>query len=150
MGLPVKIFIDEATVSDVNSLADLYREAYRASAYPSRMETLDAETVHGWLESRAVYVLKGRDGIIGAVQTEGNRIKRLAVRPSRQQQGYGTALLEYAEAKVLDRAISVEVRVNDQLEWLVDLYKDRGYEVIKHEALAGYPYGVLLMRKTRI
>ena len=96
-----------------------------------------------------VYLLTVDGKPVGTVTVSGNHINRLFVLPNCQHQGYGKALMDFAEEKVFSSFDTIELDASFPAK---KIYLKRGYSEIEYnviDAEGGDHLCYDVMRKTR-
>lgn len=140
--------IRRADPTDKQALVGLYRTGYRVTNWPSTVESVTTDRVETWLDERTIFVGLGETGPVGAVQVRDHWVKRLVTRPDRRRSGIGRKLLQKAEKQASEADEDVTLRANEEIDWLVDWYRQRGYRVVEHEQLPDYPFDTVIMKRT--
>ncbi|MDE6747276.1 MAG: GNAT family N-acetyltransferase [Oscillospiraceae bacterium] len=103
----------------------VYPKYYPAGAVEFFLAHHKPEKIASDIEAGKVYVIE-QDGIIaGTVTVDGNSIERLFVEPSKQGNGYGGQLLDFAENMIF--GYSETVRLDSSLP-AKSIYIKRGYK----------------------
>ncbi|MCU4752906.1 GNAT family N-acetyltransferase [Halobacteria archaeon AArc-curdl1] len=165
--------IRPAQPADAARVARLYRQAYGSAAdlgFPSRMTEIDAETVGDWLEADARTLLAFEsDGarnvnetgdsntsdeyrLVGTVrlleESEEPYLERLAVRPDRQGEGIASTLVDRMERYARNHGYDcIQLTTFDDHPFLLEWYRERGYEPIKHHDRPERSYDFVTMEK---
>lgn len=79
-----------------------------------------------------VYILKDGDAVAGTVTISEESINRLFVLPEHQHKGYGKALLDFAEERVLESFDHVQIDASFPAK---RIYKLRGYKEIEYNII---------------
>ena len=135
------------------------------------MTEIDAETVGDWLEAEATTLLAfeadgamdanvtgdsntNDDGrLVGTVRLLEERdepyLERLAVRPDRQGEGIASTLVDHIESDVRERGYDcIQLTTFDEHPFLLEWYRERGYEPIKHYERPERSYDFVTMEKS--
>ncbi|MFC4407592.1 GNAT family N-acetyltransferase [Haloarchaeobius iranensis] len=148
--------IRAATVEDADTLAAVYRTAYRENrrlGFPAKAESATAETVTGWIREHHVLVATVDGEVVGGVRlsaTDPDRVKlsRLAVHEDRKGEGIGSALVDAAEAWVRETGReTVWLTTPDEHPFLPEFYRSRGYEKTGDYPLEYRDYDEIRMEK---
>lgn len=132
------------------------------------MTEIDAETVGDWLEAEATTLLafesdgamdanvtaasntndEGR--LVGTVRLLEERdepyLERLAVRPDRQGEGIASTLVDHIESDARERGYDcIQLTTFDEHPFLLEWYRERGYEPIKHHERPERSYDFVTM-----
>ncbi|MDE7290064.1 MAG: GNAT family N-acetyltransferase [Oscillospiraceae bacterium] len=125
--------IRSAVLTESDKITELVRETikavypkyYPAGAVEFFLAHHKPEKIASDIEAGKVYVIE-RDGIIvGTVTIDGNGIERLFVEPSKQGNGYGGKLIDFAENVIF--GYSETVRLDSSLP-AKSIYIKRGYK----------------------
>lgn len=125
--------IRSAVPSESDTITELVRETikavypkyYPAGAVEFFLAHHKPEKIVSDIEAGKVYVTE-RDGVIvGTVTIDGNGIERLFVEPSKQGNGYGGKLIDFAENMIF--GYSETVRLDSSLP-AKSIYIKRGYK----------------------
>ena len=121
---------DFETVKNITqtTIREIYPRYYPAGAVEMFCEYHSDESIAGDIAEGCVYLLKD-DGFVGTVTVKGNHISRLFVLPGCQHKGYGRALLDFAEEKVLAESDSIELDASFPAK---KIYIKRGYKEISY------------------
>ena len=117
---------DLDTVSRIvqDTIGAVYPRYYPAGAVRFFREHHSREKIAGDIEAGAVYLIGDEGAPAGTVTVSGDEICRLFVLPQRQGNGYGRALLDFAEGLVARRYASA--RLDTSLPAKA-IYLKRGY-----------------------
>lgn len=148
--------IQQATVTDAEELADVYRSAYqenRRLGFPTKAESATARTITEWIEDSQVYVAMIGDEIVGGVRldvTDSDCVKlsRLGVHEDWKGEGIGGNLLDHAEELAREWShTAVWLTTPEDHPYLPDLYRCRGYKKTKPYPLEYRDYDEIVMEK---
>lgn len=148
--------IRRATATDAETLAEVYRSAYRENrelGFPAKAGSATESEVAEWIRESRVYVAEIDDEVVGGVRleaTDSERVKlsRFGVRESRKGEGVGSRLLDYAEREVRDWGYStVWLTTPGEHPFLPELYRRRGYEKTGPHPLDFREYDEIVMEK---
>ncbi|MFP8889615.1 GNAT family N-acetyltransferase [Natrialbaceae archaeon A-CW2] len=149
--------IRPARPADAARVARLYRQAYASAAalgFPSRMTEIDAETVGDWLEAdaRTLLAFDEEDEPIATVRLLEEReepyLERLAVRPDRQGEGIASTLVGRMERYARNHGYAcIQLTTFDEHPFLLEWYRDRGYEPIEYHERPERSYDFVTMEK---
>lgn len=107
------------------TIKSVYPKYYPAGAVEFFLAHHKPEKIASDIEAGKVYVIE-RDGVIvGTVTIDGNGIERLFVEPSKQGNGYGGKLIDFAENMIF--GYSETVRLDSSLP-AKSIYIKRGYK----------------------
>ncbi|ADD07491.1 GNAT family acetyltransferase (plasmid) [Natrialba magadii ATCC 43099] len=143
--------------ADAPALATLYRRAYQTAAdegFPSNMVDIEADTVSSWLERDATTILAETeaDTPIGTARLLEERdvpyAERLAVDPDWQGQGIGAQLMDQLESIAQEKGYDrVQLSTYTGHPFLLEWYRNRGYERTETREVADRPYDMCSMEK---
>lgn len=152
-----ELHIRPATSEDVDGLVGLYRSAYETAdelGFPSSMLETDADRIDEWLDDDEsnLWVAEREGALVAAVRMLESRAcpygERLAVRPDAQREGLGTRLREFIEARARARGYeTLQIATFDDHPFLVDHYRENGYEPFDRWESDGRPYDVIGLEK---
>ena len=96
-----------------------------------------------------VYILSDGDAEVGTVTISEDNINRLFVLPEYQHKGYGKALLDFAEEKILESFDHVQMDASFPAKrlYLLRGYKEIGYNMIETENGDYLCYDVMRLEK---
>lgn len=116
---------DKITELVRKTIKAVYPKYYPAGAVEFFLAHHKPEKIASDIEAGKVYVIE-QDGVItGTVTIDGNDIARLFVEPSKQGNGYGGKLLDFAENMIL--GYSEKIRLDSSLP-AKSIYIKRGYK----------------------
>ena len=101
----------QAAADDFETVRQITQETIRAvypAYYPAGAVDFfcrhhSDESISADIASGKVYLLRDDETVVGTVTISGNGINRLFVLPQHQHRGYGRALLDFAEQKILSQ-----------------------------------------------
>ncbi len=119
-----------AVPDDAAAVADVYLAAYR-SVYAFPLAHSDDE-VRGWIASRVVpgletWVAEADGEVVAMLVLDETMLDQLYVRPDRQGEGIGSALVDLAKARRPAGLDLYTFQVNDRAR---RLYERHGFEVV--------------------
>lgn len=148
--------IREATAHDADTLARVYRSAYRENrrlGLPADTESVTAPEVGDWIREYRVFVATVDGDVVGGVRLEATdpdraTVSRLGVHEDWKEEGIGSRLLTHAEDAAREGGHGT-VRLTTPLEhpYLPDLYRRRGYEVTDEDPAGSHDFDMLVMEK---
>lgn len=154
---PASLDVRDARADDAPGLVRLYRRAYKENermGFPSRMTSVERDTMADWIRTRSVFVATANDALVGAVQVisrsdwNAPELGRLAVDPDEQERGIGNRLLAHAERHVRSEDWTrVRLRTFTGHPFLEGWYRRHGYERVGLEPLADRPFDALVFEK---
>ncbi|MDE6595880.1 MAG: GNAT family N-acetyltransferase [Oscillospiraceae bacterium] len=103
----------------------VYPKYYPAGAVDFFLAHHKPEKIASDIEAGKVYVIEQDGIIVGTVTIDGNGIERLFVEPSKQGNGYGGQLIDFAENMIF--GYSETVRLDSSLP-AKSIYIKRGYK----------------------
>ena len=116
---------DKITELVRKTIKAVYPKYYPAGAVEFFLAHHKPEKIDSDIEAGKVYVIE-RDGVVaGTVTIDGNDIARLFVEPSKQGNGYGGKLLDFAENVIF--GYSEKIRLDSSLP-AKSIYIKRGYK----------------------
>lgn len=129
--------IRRATAEDAETLAKVYRSAYRENrelGFPAKAGSATSGDVSDWIRENRVYVAEIEGGVVGGVRlevTDPDRVQlsRLGVHESWKGESVGSSLLDYAEKEVRDWGYAtIWLTTPGEHPYLPEFYRRRGYE----------------------
>ncbi|QLD86947.1 GNAT family N-acetyltransferase [Natronomonas halophila] len=148
--------IREATVTDAEPLAAVYRSAYRENrelGFPAKAESATADRVSGWIRDQRVFVAERDGAIVGGVRVEPTaperlKVSRFGVDETHKGEGIGTTLLQHVEDWARAEGYStVWLTTPGEHPSLPGFYRDRGYEKTGDYPLDHRDYDEIVMEK---
>jgi len=144
--------IRKARKDEYKKIYNLVKEAFydyrRGKDNPSLVET--PEDVLSDINNNTVLILEIKNEIAGSVRlekkdTEKYYLKKFAISPDFQGQGFGSILIDKAES-IIKKAGGVSVYLHSSIEEkdLLKFYKNRGFKCIKTDKSMGYKRGLLM------
>ena len=110
----------------------VYPRYYPAGAVDFFCRHHSDESIRTDIASGKVYLLFDDETAIGTVTVSGNGINRLFVLPQYQHKGYGRALLDFAEQKILMQYDTVRMDASLPAK---DIYRKRGYRETEYHMI---------------
>ena len=110
----------------------VYPHYYPAGAVDFFCNHHSDEKIRKDIEEGNVYLLNDDGKTIGTVTINDNEINRLFVLPSEQHKGYGRALIDFAEEKILERFDDIELSASFPAK---HIYLKRGYKEIEYHII---------------
>lgn len=114
------------------TIGEIYPRYYAPGAVDFFVKHHNDENIAEDILSNRVFLLAEEEEIVGTVTVRQREICRLFVLPRHQGKGYGTALLDFAEAKIAERYNEAIVDVSLPAK---EIYKKRGYEEFKYNTI---------------
>ena len=95
-----------------------------------------------------VYLLRDGETPVGTVTVGGDEISRLFVLPEHQRKGFGRALLDFAEALILERhdAVRIDASLPAKAVYLKRGYRETAYHTLQTENGDWLCYDVMVLR----
>ena len=121
--------IREITQTTIKQVYPMY---YPAGAADFFSKYHSDENIREDISAGKVYILKDADAAVGTVTISEDSINRLFVLPEYQHKGYGRALLDFAEKKVLESFGHVQIDASFPAK---RIYKLRGYKEIEYNII---------------
>lgn len=147
--------IQRATVSDAESLARVYRSAYRENrelGFPAKAGSATEREVADWIQNKRVYIAKIEE-VVGGVRlevTDSDRVKlsRFGVHENWKGDGIGSRLLAHVENTIRDCGYdTVWLTTPADHPFLPEFYRQRGYEKTRPYPLEFREYDEIVMEK---
>lgn len=122
---------DLKTVREIirTTIMSIYPRYYPAGAVEYFLRHHSDEHIVTDISLDKVYVLFDDEEPVGTVTISGNEINRLFVLPKYQHKGYGTALLDFSEKKIMESYECVRVDASFPAK---RIYLKRGYKEIEY------------------
>ena len=114
------------------TIIQIYPMYYPAGAVDFFLNHHSDEHIREDISKEIVYILNDGDVAVGTVTISEESINRLFVFPEYQHKGYGKALLDFAEEKVLESFDHVQIDASFPAK---RIYKLRGYKEIKYNLI---------------
>ena len=121
--------VREITQTTIKQVYPMY---YPAGAVDFFLKHHSDEHIREDISVGKVYILKDADAVVGTVTISEDSINRLFVLPEYQHKGYGRALLDFAEKKVLESFDHVQIDASFPAK---RIYKLRGYKEIEYNII---------------
>ena len=147
----------QATAADFPAVREItqttiravYPRYYPAGAVDFFSRHHSDERIRADLAAGKVYLLREGDEAVGTVTVDGDGIGRLFVRPERQHRGYGRALLDFAEGKILAEhdAVRIDASLPAKALYRKRGYRETEYHVIRTENGDCLCYDVMVLRR---
>ena len=158
--------IRKADVSDAKTVSEIIKLSFEKQAhilkmteqqYPHYVAFENPEAVIGAIEKgETIYLLMELDtnsaGTIrfnvDADDISKGYINRLAVLPKHRKNGYGKALMSFAEDKLKESGVSiVEISIVKQFNKLQSFYESIGYKATRDKKYPFFPFEVRYLEK---
>ena len=156
----IDVDVRRATAADAESLAGVYRSAYRENrelGFPAKAESATESEVASWIREHRMYVATveedDEETVVGGVRleaTDSDRVKlsRLGVHETWKGEGIGSKLVDYAEEAVREWGYdTVWLTTPENHPYLPELYRRRGYERTDTYPLEYREYDEIVMEK---
>ena len=114
------------------TIRTVYPHYYPAGAVDFFCEHHSDESIKKDIEEGNVYLLIDDGKTTGTVTINGNEINRLFVLPSEQHKGFGRALMDFAEAKILEHFNDIELSASFPAK---HIYLKRGYKETEYHVI---------------
>ena len=114
------------------TIRTIYPRYYPARAVDFFCRHHSDERIREDIAAGKVYLLVDDEEAAGAVTIDGNTINRLFVLPEHQRKGYGRALLDFAERKILTEYDTVQIDASLPAK---HIYRLRGYRETESHTL---------------
>ena len=114
------------------TIKQVYPMYYPAGAVEFFSKHHSDEHIREDISERKVYILKDSDVSMGTVTVSGDNINRLFVLPEYQHRGYGKALLDFAEDKILESYDHVQIDASFPAK---RIYRMRGYRETEYNMI---------------
>ena len=147
----------QASADDFETVRQITQETIRAvypAYYPAGAVDFfcrhhSDESIRADITSGKVYLLRNDETVVGTVTISGNGINRLFVLPQHQHRGYGRALLDFAEQKILLQydTVRIDASVPAKQIYLKRGYRETEYHVIRTENGDCLCYDVMVLSK---
>ena len=121
--------IRDITQTTINTI---YPKYYPAGAVQFFLAHHSDEHIMADISCGKVFVLYEDGSPVGTVTISDNNINRLFVLPECQHKGYGKALLDFAEKKILESYECVKIDASFPAK---RIYKKRGYKEIEYNII---------------
>ncbi|MDE6627377.1 MAG: GNAT family N-acetyltransferase [Lachnospiraceae bacterium] len=108
-----------------DTISEVYSHYYAKGVVDFFLEHHNRENVLSDIEESIVWLLEVEDCLVGTVTIKENAINRLFVLPEYQSRGYGSQLMDFAEAKIAEKFSRVHI---DSSLAAKEMYLKRGYK----------------------
>ena len=131
------LLADQNNLEDVRNITqttirDIYPKYYPSGAVDFFSKHHSDEHIRDDISAGKVYILNDGDAIVGTVTISEGSINRLFVLPECQHKGFGKALLDFAEEKILETFDHVQMDASFPAK---QIYKLRGYKEIEYNRI---------------
>ena len=106
------------------TISDIYSHYYPQGVVDFFLQHHSRENVLSDIEKEIVWLLKEDGNIVGTVTIRENAVNRLFILPEYQSRGYGSRLMDFAEAKIAENYSHVHI---DSSLVAKEMYLKRGY-----------------------
>ena len=142
---------DFDTVSSITqkTIRQIYPMYYPAGAVDFFSKHHSEDHIRQDISEGKVYILNADDAAVGTVTVSEDSINRLFVLPEYQHKGYGKALLDFAEEKVLESYDHVQLDASFPAKRIYKMrgYKETEYNMIENENGDYLCYDVMSLEK---
>lgn len=107
-----------------DTISQIYSHYYAEGVVKFFLEHHSREHVLSDIENGIVWLLEEEGCMVGTVTIKGNAVNRLFVLPEYQSHGYGSRLMDFAEAKIAENYSHVHI---DSSLVAKEMYLKRGY-----------------------
>lgn len=108
-----------------DTILEVYSHYYAAGVVDFFLKHHSRENVLSDIEEKIVWLLEVNGCPAGTVTIKGNAVNRLFVLPGYQSHGYGSQLMDFAEAEIAEKFSCI--RIDSSLE-AKEMYLKRGYK----------------------
>ena len=116
-----------------STIKSIYPRYYPAGAVEFFLAHHSEEHIAAEIADGKVWILYDEGNPVGTITISGSNINRLFVLPEYQHRGYGKAMLDYAETKILEShdCVLVDASLPAKQIYLRRGYKEIEYDIIK-------------------
>ena len=108
-----------------DTISEIYSHYYAKGVVDFFLKHHSRENVLSDIEKGIVWLLEEDGCMVGTVTVKENAVNRLFVLPEYQSRGYGSQLMDFAEAKVAERYSNIHI---DSSLAAKEMYLKRGYQ----------------------
>ncbi len=108
-----------------DTISEIYSHYYAGGVVDFFLKHHNRENILSDIENGLVWLLEADDCLVGTVTIKGNAVNRLFVLPRQQSRGYGSQLMDFAEAKIAEKYSHVHI---DSSLAAKEMYLKRGYK----------------------
>ncbi|MDE5779114.1 MAG: GNAT family N-acetyltransferase [Lachnospiraceae bacterium] len=108
-----------------DTISEIYSHYYAEGVVDFFLEHHSRGNVLSDIENGIVWLLEEDGCMVGTVTIKGNAVNRLFVLPEYQSRGYGSELMNFAEAKIAEKFSCVHI---DSSSAAKEMYLKRGYK----------------------
>ena len=131
-----------------STIKSIYPRYYPAGAVEFFLAHHSDEHIVTDISDNKIFVLYEGGEPVGTVTIKDNNINRLFVLPDYQHKGYGKALLDFAEKKILElyECVQIDASFPAKRIYLKRVYKEIEYNIIKTDNGDCLCYGLDIMK----
>lgn len=128
------------------TISEIYPRYYPNGAVDFFLDHHSESNIIDDIKQERVFLYRDNDKIVGTVTIKGNEIYRLFVRPEFQGNGYGSALLDFAEKLISEKYsdIIIDASLPAKGIYLKRGYSETEYKIIKTHCDDFLCYDVML------
>lgn len=108
-----------------NTISEIYSHYYAKGVVDFFLQHHSREHILSDIENGIVWLLEEDNSLIGTVTVKENAVNRLFVLPEYQSRGYGSRLMDFAEAKIAEKYSRIHI---DSSLAAKEMYLKRGYK----------------------
>jgi len=108
-----------------DTISEIYSHYYAGGVVDFFLKHHSRENILSDVENGRVWLLEADDFLVGTVTIKGNAVNRLFVLPQYQSRGYGSQLMDFAEAEIAEKYSHVHI---DSSLAAKEMYLKRGYK----------------------
>lgn len=108
-----------------DTISEIYSHYYAEGVVDFFLQHHSRENILSDIENGIVWLLEEDECMVGTVTVKGNAVNRLFVLPEYQSRGYGSRLMDFAEAKIAEEFSYVHI---DSSLAAKEMYLKRGYK----------------------
>jgi len=108
-----------------DTILEIYSHYYAGGVVDFFLKHHNRKNVLSDIENGLVWLLEVDDCLVGTVTIKGNAVNRLFVLPQYQSRGYGSWLMDFAEAKIAEKYSHIHI---DSSLAAKEMYLKRGYK----------------------
>ena len=108
-----------------NTISEIYSHYYANGVVDFFLQHHRRENILSDIEKGIVWLLEVEDCLVGTVTIKENVVNRLFILPEYQSHGYGSQLMDFAEAKIAEKFSYVHI---DSSLAAKEMYLKRGYK----------------------
>ena len=131
------LLADQNNLEDVRNITQttirtIYPKYYPGGAVDFFLKHHSDEHIRDDISAGKVYILNDGNATVGTVTISESSINRLFVLPESQHKGYGKALLDFAEEKILVKFDRVQIDASFPAK---RIYRKRGYKETEYNTV---------------